>query len=162
MRLGLPLMAEALADDELVAVLQHYLTILQGHPSADEMMGEILTDDFQTGFIGGQVWKGIDGLRDFLSQREGFFDEKHTIKELLGRGEDGRDLTAETRLDFFLRSWTAPSPVSEEYTGKCIHHWRVREVGGTWRVAAQMVERFEGLNDTSKRLFATPGEGLNR
>jgi hypothetical protein len=52
--------------------------------------------------------------------------------------------------------------VSEQYTGKCIHHWRVREVDGDWRVAAQMVERFEDLNDNSKRLFATPDEGLNR
>jgi hypothetical protein len=32
------------------------------------MMKETLTDDFETGFIGGQVWKGIEGLRDFLSQ----------------------------------------------------------------------------------------------
>jgi hypothetical protein len=38
----------------------------------------------------------------------------------------------------------------------------VREVEGDWRVAAQMVERFEDLNDNSKRLFATPDEGLNR
>jgi hypothetical protein len=154
--------ADRLTDEQLVEVLQRYLTILQGHPSAEEMMGEILTEDFQTGFIGGQVWKGIDGLRDFLSQRDGFFDEKHTIKELLDRGEEDGDVTAKTKLDFFLRSWKPPSPVSEEYTGKCIHHWRAREVDRTWRVAAQMVERFEDLNDNSKRLFATPDEGLNR
>jgi hypothetical protein len=92
----------------------------------------------------------------------GFFDEKHTIEELLERGEEDGDLTAKTKLNFFLRSWKAPSPVSEQYTGKCIHHWRVREVDGDWRVAAQMVERFEDLNDNSKRLFATPDEGLNR
>jgi hypothetical protein len=155
-------MAEQLTDEQLVEVLQRYLTILQGHPGAEEMMKETLTDDFETGFIGGQVWKGIDGLRDFLSQRKGFFDERHTIKELLERGEADGDLTARTRLDFFLRSWKPPSPVSEEYTGKCIHHWRVREVGGSWRVAAQMVERFEDLNENSERLFATPDEGLNR
>ena len=52
--------------------------------------------------------------------------------------------------------------MSEEYTGKCLHRWRVREVEDDWRVAAQMVERFEDLNDNSKRLFATPDEGLNR
>jgi SnoaL-like domain len=155
-------MAEQLTDEQLVEVLQRYLTILQGHPGAEEMMKETLTDDFETGFIGGQVWKGIDGLRDFLSQRKGFFDERHTIKELLERGEADSDLTARTRLDFFLRSWKPPSPVSEEYTGKCIHQWRVREVGGSWRVAAQMVERFEDLNENSERLFATPDEGLNR
>jgi hypothetical protein len=155
-------MAEQLTDEQLVEVLQRYLTILQGHPGPEEMMKETLTDDFETGFIGGQVWKGIDGLRDFLSQREGFFDERHTIKELLERGQADADLTARTRLDFFLRSWKPPSPVSEEYTGKCIHHWRVREVEGSWRVAAQMVERFEDLNENSERLFATPDEGLNR
>jgi hypothetical protein len=142
--------------------LQRYLTILQGHPSAREMMEETLTEDFETGFIGGQVWRGLDGLRDFLSQRDGFFDEKHTIEELLGRGDAGGDIEAETRLRFFLRSWKPPSPVSEEYTGKCVHRRRVREVDGKWRVAAQMVERFEDLNDNSKRLFATPDEGLNR
>jgi hypothetical protein len=31
-----------------------------------------------------------------------------------------------------------------------------------WRVAAQIVERFEDLNDNAERLFATPDEGLNR
>jgi hypothetical protein len=54
-------MASSLKDDELVGVLQRYLTILQGHPSAERMMEQTLTDDFETGFIGGQVWRGIDG-----------------------------------------------------------------------------------------------------
>jgi hypothetical protein len=35
-------------------------------------------------------------------------------------------------------------------------------VDGEWRVAAQMVERFDDLNENSKQLFATPDEGLNR
>jgi hypothetical protein len=61
-----------------------------------------------------------------------------------------------------LRSWVPPSPTSDEYTGKCFHRWRVWEVDGQWRVAAQMVERFEDLNDNSQKLFATPDEGLNR
>jgi hypothetical protein len=52
--------------------------------------------------------------------------------------------------------------VSEEFTGKCFHTWRVRLVDDDWRVAAQMVERFTDLNDNAKRLFATPDEGLNR
>jgi hypothetical protein len=104
---------DALSDDQLVALLQRYLTILQGHPSAEEMMEQILTEDFETGFIGGQVWQGIDGLRDFLSQRRGFFDEKHTIEELLSRGVSDGDIEAHTRLNFFLRRWEDPSPVSE-------------------------------------------------
>jgi hypothetical protein len=50
-------------------------------------MDEVLTEDFETGFVGGHVWRGLEGLRDFLSQREGFFDEKHLIDELVSRGE---------------------------------------------------------------------------
>jgi hypothetical protein len=151
-----------LTDQQLLDVLQEYLTTLQGHPSAEEMMAHILTPDFETGFIGGHLWRGIAGLRDFLSQREGFFDEHHVIDELLERGVADGDLEARTRLHFFLRRWTAPSPVSEEFTGNCFHTWRVRIVEGRPRVAAQLVERFEDLNDNAERLFATPDEGLNR
>jgi hypothetical protein len=153
---------ESLGDDQLVALLQRYLTILQGHPTAEAMMDEILSQDFETGFVGGHVWTGLDGLRDFLSQREGFFDEKHVIEELLDRGQVDGDTEAHTRLHFFLRRWEAPSPVSEEFTGNCFHTWRVRQVEGDWRVAAQMVERFADLNENSERLFATPEAGLNR
>ncbi len=153
---------DALTDDRLVQLLQRYLTILQGHPSAEAMMDEVLTEDFETGFIGGHVWRGHEGLRDFLSQREGFFDEKHVIDELLERRDTDGDIEAHTRLQFFLRRWESPSPVSEEFTGSCFHAWRVRRVDGGWRVAAQMVERFADLNENSKRLFATPEEGLNR
>jgi hypothetical protein len=126
------------------------------------MMEQVLTEDFETGFIGGHVWRGLDGLRDFLSQREGFFDERHVIDELLGRGDRDGDVEPHTRLHFFLRRWEAPSPVSEEFTGACFHTWRVRQVDDEWRVAAQMVERFADLNENSQRLFATPDEGLNR
>jgi hypothetical protein len=44
----------------------------------------------------------------------------------------------------------------------CFHTWRVRAVEGEWRVAAQMVERFEDLNENAASRFATPDEGLNR
>jgi hypothetical protein len=155
-------MAGSLTDDQLVELLQRYLTILQGHPSAETMMGEILTDDFETGFVGGQVWRGLDGLRDFLSQRDGFFDERHTIDELLERSDDEDGIEAHTRLHFFLRSWQPPSPTSDEYTGNCFHTWRAREADGDWRVVAQLVERFDDLNENSRKLFATPDEGLNR
>jgi hypothetical protein len=151
-----------LTDDELRALLQEYLTILQGHPSAEEMMEAILTPEFETGFIGGHLWRGLDGLRDFLSQRDGFFDERHEIDELLARGGDGDELTARTRLHFFLRRWEAPSPVSVEFTGTCFHTWRARHTDDRWRVDAQLVERFEDLNENAARLFATPDEGLNR
>jgi hypothetical protein len=126
-------------------------------------MAAVLTEDFETGFEGGFMWQGLDGLRDFLSQRDGFFDEKHTLKDVLAMEEpaDG-EVRARTRLEFFLRRWEAPSPTSEEFTGSCFHHWRLRREPDRWRVAAQIVERFADLNDNAERLFATPDEGLNR
>jgi len=155
-------MASPLSDAELTEVLSGYLAVLQRHPGAEEMMDAVLTTDFETGFAGGHLWKGIDGLRDFLSQREGFFDERHEIDEVLANEGDDDAVQARTRLHFFLRRWDAPSPVSEEFTGTCFHTWRVRRVDGEWRVAAQVVERFDALNDNAARLFATPDEGLNR
>lgn len=107
-------------------------------------MNEILTEDFETGFLGGQIRAGVDGLRDSLSQRDGFFDGKHTIDELLERTDTEGQIEARTRLHYWF------------------HTWRVREVGGSWRVAGQLVERFDDLNDNAERLFATPEEGLNR
>jgi hypothetical protein len=144
-------------------LLAEYLALLQRHPSAEEFMAAVLTEDFETGFEGGVLWNGLDGLRDFLSQREGFFDERHTIKEVLALEEpsDGY-VRARTRLEFLLRRWEPPSPTSQEFTGSCFHHWRLRREPDRWRVAAQIVERFEDLNDNAERLFATPDEGLNR
>jgi hypothetical protein len=150
-------------EHELRELLAEYLTLLQRHPTAEEMMEAILTEDFETGFEGGFTWEGIDGLRDFLSQREGFFDERHTIKDVLAMEEPSAgDLRARTRLEFFLRRWEPPSPISEEFTGSCFHSWRLRREPDRWRVAAQIVERFDDLNDNAERLFATPDEGLNR
>jgi hypothetical protein len=152
-----------MTETELRELLGEYLTLLQRHPSAEEFIGAILTEDFETGFEGGFMWNGLDGLRDFLSQREGFFDEKHTIKDVLAMDEpSGREVHARTRLEFFLRRWEPPSPTSEEFTGSCFHRWRVRREPDRWRVAAQIVERFEDLNDNAQRLFATPDEGLHR
>ena len=153
----------AVTEHELRELLAEYLTLLQRHPPAEEMMEKILTEDFETGFEGGLSWKGIDGLRDFLSQRDGFFDEKHQVKEVLELNDsaDG-EVYARTRLEFFLRRWEAPSPTSDEFIGSCYHHWRVRRAPDRWRVAAQVVERFDDLNDNAERLFATPDEGLNR
>jgi SnoaL-like domain len=152
-----------MTEQELRAVLTEYLTLLQRHPAAEEMMAAVLTDDFETGFEDGFMWKGIDGLRDFLSQRDGFFDERHVIKDVLQLQAPSEDeVRARTRLEFFLRRWEAPSPASDEFTGSCFHHWRVRRAPDRWRVAAQIVERFEDLNENAERLFATPDDGLNR
>jgi SnoaL-like domain len=152
-----------MTEQELREILAEYLGLLQRHPSAEEMMSAVLTEDFETGFVGGKLWKGIDGLRDFLSQRGGFFDERHEVKDVLESDSPSPDeVHARTRLEFFLRRWEAPSPTSEEFTGSCFHTWRLRREPDRWRVAAQIVERFADLNDNSKRLFATPDEGLNR
>jgi SnoaL-like domain len=152
-----------MTEQELRGVLAEYLGLLQRHPSAEEMMSVVLTEDFETGFVGGKLWKGIDGLRDFLSQREGFFDERHEVKDVLENDSPAPDeVHARTRLEFFLRRWEAPSPTSDAFTGSCFHTWRLRREPDRWRVAAQIVERFADLNDNSKRLFATPDEGLNR
>jgi hypothetical protein len=152
-----------MTEQELRGLLAEYLGLLQRHPAAEEMMAAVLTEDFETGFVDGKLWKGIDGLRDFLSQREGFFDESHQVKDVLELDQPSEEeVSARTRLEFFLRRWEAPSPTSEEFTGSCFHTWRLRREPDRWRVAAQIVERFADLNDNSKRLFATPDEGLNR
>jgi hypothetical protein len=152
-----------MTEQELRAVLAEYLILLQRHPSAEEMMAIILTEDFQTGFEGGFSWRGVEGLSDFLSQRAGFFDEKHTIKDVLAFEQpEASEVRAHTRLEFFLRRWEDPSPTSEEFAGSCFHRWRLRREPDRWRVAAQIVERFADLNDNAARLFATPDEGLSR
>jgi hypothetical protein len=152
-----------MTEQELRGLLAEYLQLLQRHPSAEEMMAAVLTDDFETGFEGGFLWKGLDGLRDFLSQREGFFDENHQVKDVLELDQPSEaEVHARTRLEFFLRRWEAPSPTSDEFTGSCFHTWRLRREPDRWRVAAQIVERFEDLNENAERLFATPEEGLNR
>jgi hypothetical protein len=75
---------------------------------------------------------------------------------------DSGDLEVETRLQFILRRWQDPAATSEAFTGAALHTWRVRRTEDGWRVAAQMVDGFEDLNQSSKRLFATPDEGLNQ
>jgi hypothetical protein len=155
---------ERLSDAQAERVIQAYLTMLQRHPSAEEMISTVVTEDFETGFDGGHMWRGLDGLRDFLSQREGFFDERHTLKEILVRTKDSPDeARLKTRLEFFLRSWKPPSPTSDEYTGSAFHSWILRRTSeDEWRVAAQIVNGFSDLNERAAELFATPDSGLNR
>jgi SnoaL-like domain len=162
-RVTIAMAGESMTERQLRHLLAEYLTLLQRHPSAEEMMTAVVTEDFETGFVDGVRWKGIEGLREFLSQREGFFDEHHEVKDLLETDSPSPDeVHAKTRLEFFLRRWDAPSPTSEEFTGSCFHTWRLRREPDRWRVAAQIVDHFADLNDNSKRLFATPDEGLNR
>ncbi|HEX4623829.1 MAG TPA: hypothetical protein VH231_05205 [Solirubrobacteraceae bacterium] len=152
-----------LTDARLLAVLGGYFALLQRHFDAEPMMEGVLTEDFESGFVGGMVWKGLNGLRDFLSQRAGFFGERHEVQEILDRSvRDDGDLEVKTRLRFFLRRWDDPAAESEEFTGDALHTWRLRLTDDGWRVAAQMVDGFADLNASSQRLFATPDEGLNR
>jgi hypothetical protein len=155
--------AESLDEVGVQKALDAYLSMLQTHPTADEMIGVVLTEDFETGFAGGHHWEGREGLADFLSQREGFFDERHELKEVIEwRQTSGTEAEAKTRLEFFLRSWKPPAPRSEEYTGDALHSWRLRREGARWLVAAQIVDGFESLNENAQTLFATPDAGLNR
>jgi hypothetical protein len=99
-----------LTDARILAVLGGYFALLQRHFGAEAMMEAVLTEDFETGFVGGVVWKGRDGLRDFLSQRAGFFDERHEVQEILARAvRDDGDLEVKTRLRFLLRRWEDPA-----------------------------------------------------
>jgi hypothetical protein len=152
-----------MTEADLRDVLTEYLALLQRHPSAEEFMGAVLTADFETGFEHGVRWRGIEGLREFLSRREGFFDERHTIKNVLAMEEPSAgEVRARTGLEFLLRRWEPPSPTSDEFKGSCFHSWRLRWEPDRWRVAAQIVERFDDLNDNAERVSATPDEGLNR
>jgi hypothetical protein len=154
------------SESEIRAAFDAYFACLQDHADAETMMAAILTDDFETGFTDGFRWAaGIGGLREFLAAREGFFDERHQVDELL----EVRPLTdveteVKTSLHFFLRRWEPPAARSEEFTGTAFHTWRVRRSDGTppWRIAAQLVDGFANLNENAARLFSTPDAGLNR
>jgi SnoaL-like domain len=155
--------AESLDGMGVRKALDAYLNMLQTHPTADEMIGVVLTEDFETGFAGGHLWEGREGLADFLSQREGFFDERHELKEVIEwRQTSCTEAEAKTPLEFFLRSWKPSAPRSEEYIGDALHSWRLRREDERWLVAAQIVDGFQNLNDNARTLFATPGSGLNR
>jgi hypothetical protein len=57
-----------MTEQELRDLLAEYLEMLQKDPSAEDFMAAMLTDDFETGFEGGYLWKGLDGLREFLAR----------------------------------------------------------------------------------------------
>ncbi|QGV76876.1 hypothetical protein [Streptomyces ficellus] len=140
--------------------VERYFDLLQAHADAEVMLREILTPDFRTGFSDGYVWEGAGGLRDFLAARSVFFDERHTLHQMSApeRGGDGR-WTCRTRLSFFLRRLDPGEAVSREFTGLAWHTW-VLDEGPPWRVAAQLVDGFAGMNDNARALFSRPDEGL--
>jgi hypothetical protein len=148
------------SDSEVRAALQAYFRVLQSNPSAEEMRPSVVTDDFRTGFAGGYMWQGPDGLRDFLAARAGFVDEQHDVDEVLEREDlPTGEVRIKTRLRFSLRQ-----PQDDKLlTGTAFHTWLLhRDAAGKLRVAAQLVDGFSDLNDNAERLFARPDQGLNR
>ncbi|PRH77151.1 hypothetical protein C6N75_21805 [Streptomyces solincola] len=151
------------ADTEIAVwnTIERYFVLLQSHANAQQMLSEILTPDFQTGFLHGYMWEGVTGLRDFLHARSLFFDERHSIEQMSEPegAADGR-WTCRTRLFFFLRRLSPGAARSQEFTGLAWHTW-VIQPGPSWRVAAQLVDGFAGLNDNAHALFSRPDEGLH-
>jgi hypothetical protein len=148
------------SDTEVRAALQAYFRVLQGNPTAEEMRGSVVTDDFKTGFAGGYIWQGPDGLRDFLAARVGFVDQQHDVDQILERDDlPSGEVRMKTRLKFSLRQ----TPGDQLFTGTAFHTWLLRrDEAGRLRVAAQIVDGFADLNENAERLFAKPDQGLNR
>jgi hypothetical protein len=147
----------------VIETIERYFDRLQGHVSAAEMIESVVTDDFETGFAGGFLWRGSDGLAEFLDARSVFFDESHEVLQLINvTRTDDHNIQAQTRLRFFLRRHEPGAAKSEEFTGQAWHTWRLRwqPSEGTWRVAAQIVDGFAQLNDNAAMLFQAPTEGL--
>ncbi|MGY1786556.1 hypothetical protein [Geodermatophilus sp. SYSU D00698] len=157
-----------MADPEVLeplvlTAIEDYFRLLQAHVPAEEMLEKILTEDFETGFVGGRTWRGPDGLADFLASRSVFFDESHEVLQVMDARRTSEDeLTARTRLRFSLRRRLPEAAVSEEFTGQAFHTWRFRRdaAPGRWRVSAQMVDGFALLDDNAAALFSAPAEGL--
>jgi hypothetical protein len=147
----------------VIDAIERYFDFLQAHASATEMIENVLTDDFETGFADGFRWRGADGLAEFLDARSMFFDESHDVLQLTNvTRADEHSIQAQTRLRFFLRRHQQGAATSEEFTGQVWHTWRLRRepAEGRWRVAAQIVDGFAELNDNAATLFGAPTEGL--
>jgi hypothetical protein len=150
-------------EPAVLGTIERYFELLQAHAPAEEMIRRVLTADFETGFTGGYLWRGPDGLAAFLADRSVFFDESHEILQLMDITQPAPDtIVVRTRLRFFLRRREPQAAVSEEFTGQAFHTWRLRRQppDSDWRVAAQMVDGFAMLNDNAAALFAAPAEGL--
>ncbi|GAB7065789.1 hypothetical protein H7J06_29385 [Mycobacterium hodleri] len=145
-----------------VSTIDDYQRLEQRHSPAEQMFATVLTDDFEIGFRGGHQWKGLNGLRVYLTQRDGIFDERLELRQVLSYvpvQEDVIELT--TRVEFFFRRWRAPSPVSEEFTGSAFHTWLIRIADNEIRVARVIIDGFANLNDNARAAFAIPDEGFD-
>ena len=148
----------AITDPPAVyAAIETFLTTIAQHPPAEVLIPQIVTEDFQTGLRGGDMWRGIDGLRDFLATRAEFFDERSELKAVLSMTPcPNGDVEVTTRLDFFMRRWTPPAPVSQEFAGTAFHTWTIRSTDSGLRIVALIIDGFANLNDNARRLIASP------
>jgi hypothetical protein len=96
--------------------------VLQSNPTAEEMRRTVVTNDFKTGFAGGYMWQGPNGLRDFLAARAGFVDEQHDVDQVLERKDlPTGGVRIKTRLTFSLRQpGTKGSRVPRFTLGCCV------------------------------------------
>jgi hypothetical protein len=141
-------------------VIEQYLTTIGQHPTAEEMMQTVVTEEFETGMRGGDMWRGLEDLREFLAARAEFFDQHSELKAILSMTPfPNGDLEATTRLDFFMRRWRPPAAVSEEFTGTAFHTWKIRDVGGRLRIASLVIDGFANLNENARRLISSPVSG---
>jgi hypothetical protein len=109
----------------VIDTIERYFDLLQGHVSPQQMLENVLTDDFETGFADCFRWRGADRLAEFLDARSIFFDESHDVLQLINvTSTDERTIQAQTRLRFFLRRHEPGAARSEEFTGQVWHTWR--------------------------------------
>ena len=148
----------AITDPPVIyAAIESFLTTMAQHPPAEVLIQQILTEDFQTGLRGGDMWRGVDGLREFLETRAEFFDERSELKAVLSMMPcPNGDVEVTTRLDFFMRRWRPPSPISEDFTGTAFHTWTIRCIDDRLRIASLIIDGFANLNDNARRLIASP------
>jgi hypothetical protein len=147
----------------ILDTIERYFELLQAHVSPEEMLKQVVTADFETGFVGGHMWRGAQGLAAFLAARSVFFDEAHEVLQIMDIAQpEENSLWARTRLRFFMRRHDPPTAVSEEHTGQTFHSWLLRREPSErqWRVAVQLVDGFALLNRNAAVLFGAPAEGL--
>jgi hypothetical protein len=142
-------------EPPVIDAIEACFTSLQGHASAEQMRADIVTDDFETGFVGGHMWTGRDGLRDFIAARSMFFDEHELLQILQVGPADGGRVRARTRLRFFLRRVDQGAARSEEYTGDVPH--LVVPAGGIRAMAGRRATRRRGSSSVATMTATASG-----
>jgi hypothetical protein len=150
-------------EPTILDAIERYFELLQGHASAQEMTQRVVTDDFETGFVGGYMWRGPDGLAAFLADRSMFFDESHEILQLMDITRPAPEtISARTGCGSSFGGTSRRPPSARSSPARLSTPWQLRRqpADSDWRVAAQMVDGFAMLNDNAAALFAAPTEGL--